>query len=195
MTDVYGEETEIIWDEAVIDASGHLVRHESKLLFEGYQNPESKFSHFRDDSSYVYFNSAESVTTNTSDDLNLKFGLNHNISDDVLYTINFTRLQFKQSEHGQRQEAGRVLDGGAAGDAPERLMAVQRHEQRDFVHRPRLSVLRDRYDWPAYTDRLSTAYNLKADITSKKWQNHQFKTGIQFIYNDLDENSINFPGA
>jgi hypothetical protein len=193
VTDVYGEETEIIWDENVIDAGGHHVRYDSKLLFEGYQNPESHFSHFRDDSSYVYFNSAERISTNVSDDLNLKFGLNHNISDDVLYTINFTRLQFKQVTTVNDKDPNQFTTAGLPATLPSGSYRYSGVSNRIWYTDPDYPYYVTCYDWPAYTDRLSTAYNVKADITSKKWQNHQFKTGIQFIYNDLDEKTINFP--
>ena len=193
VTDVYGGETEIIWDEAIIGADGHLVRHDSKLLFEGYQNPESHFSHFRDDSSYVYFNSAERVSTNKSDDLNLKFGLNHNISDDVLYTVSFTRLQFKQITTVDDKDPSEFTTAGLPATLPSGSWRYSGVSNRIWYTDPDYPYYVTCYDWPAYTNRLSTAYNLKADITSKKWENHQFKTGVQFIYNDLDEQTINFP--
>jgi hypothetical protein len=194
LTDVYGRESEVIWDEAILDAQGNLVRHESKLLFEGYQNPESKFSHFRDDSSYVYFNSANNVTTGTSDDLNLKVAINHNISDDVLYTVNLTRLQFNSLNTVDGQEPAEFATAGLPGTLPSGSWRYSGISSEDFYTDPDNPYFVTAYDWPAYTDRTTIAYNLKADITSKKWQNHQFKTGVQFIYNDLDENQINFPG-
>ncbi|MCI0478915.1 carboxypeptidase regulatory-like domain-containing protein, partial [Candidatus Uhrbacteria bacterium] len=194
LTDVYGRESEVIWDEAILDAQGNLVRHESKLLFEGYQNPESKFSHFRDDTSYVYFNSANNVTTGTSDDLNLKVAINHNISDDVLYTINLTRLQFNSLNTVDGQEPAEFATAGLPGTLPSGSWRYSGVSSEDFYTDPDNPYFVTAYDWPAYTDRTTVAYNLKADITSKKWRNHQFKTGVQFIYNDLDENQINFPG-
>jgi hypothetical protein len=194
LTDVYGRLGEVIWDEAIIDGEGNFVRHESKLLFEGYQNPESRFSHFRDDSSYVYFNSAENVTTGTSDDLNLKFAINHNISDDVLYTINFTRLRFKSLNTVNGKTPAEYSTAGVPGTLPSGSWRYSGISSEDFYTDPDNPYYVTAYDWPTYSNRITTAYNLKADITSKKWQNHQFRTGIQFIYNDLNENQINFPG-
>ncbi len=195
LTDVYGREGEVIWDEAILDGEGNFVRHESKLQFEGYQNPESKFSHFRDDSSYVYFNSAENVTTGTSNDLNLKFAINHNISDDVLYTINFTRLRFKSLNTVDGKTPSEFSTAGLPGTLPSGSWRYSGISSEDFYTDPDNPYYVTAYDWPAYTNRVTTAYNLKADITSKKWQNHQFKTGVQFIYNDLDENRSTSPAA
>jgi hypothetical protein len=194
LTDVYGREGEVIWDEAVIDGQGNFVRHESKLLFEGFQNPESRFSHFRDDSSYVYFNSADNVTTGTSDDLNLKVAINHNISDDVLYTVNFTRLRFKSLSTVNGKTPAEFSTAGTPGTLPSGSWRYSGISSEDFYTDPDNPYYVTAYDWPQYLDRITTAYNLKADITSKKWQNHQFKTGVQFIYNDLNDNQLNFPG-
>jgi hypothetical protein len=193
LTDVYGNETEVIWDEAIINSAGNLERYESKLLFEGFQNPESKFSHFRDDSSYVYFNSAERMVTNESNDLNLKFGLSHNISDDVLYTISFTRLRFKQVNTVDGKNPDEFSSAGLPVTLPSGSYRYSGVSNRIWYTDPDYPYFVTSYDWPQYTNRVSTAYNLKADITSKKWQNHQFKTGVQFIYNDLDEQAVNYP--
>ncbi|MGD1047921.1 MAG: TonB-dependent receptor [Candidatus Krumholzibacteriaceae bacterium] len=193
VTNVYGQETEIIWDEAIINGSGNLERYESKLLFEGYQNPESHYSHFRDDSSYVYFNSAENVATNKSDDVNLKLGLSHNISDDVLYTVSFTRLRFKQLTSVNNETPAEYSSAGLPATLPSGSWRYSGVSNRVYYTDPSYPYFADAYDWPAYTNRLSTTYNLKADLTSKKWMNHQFKTGVQFLYNDLDEETIDFP--
>jgi len=194
LTDVYGQETEVIWDEHIIGENGQGERYESQMLFEGFQNPESKFSHFRDDSSYVYFNSAENVTTGKSDDLNLKFGLNHNISDDVLYTVSFTRLRFKATNTVDDKEPNEFTTSGLPVTLPNGSWRYTGISDAIYYTDPDYPYFVTCYDWPQYTQRTSTAYNLKADLTSKKWENHQFKTGVQFIYNDLDEKSINSPG-
>jgi hypothetical protein len=195
LTNVYGEETEVIWDETIIGSDGSVVTHESKMLFEGYQNPESNYSHFRDDSSYVYFNSADNVATSKSDDLNLKFALNHNISDDVLYTISFTRLRFKEITSVDDKDPGEYLSAGLSATLPNGSYRYSGVSNRAWYTDADYPYFVTCYDWPAYTNRLSTAYNLKADITSKKWENHQFKTGVQLLYNDLDEETINFPAS
>ncbi|MDD4858489.1 MAG: hypothetical protein PHD74_10370, partial [Candidatus Krumholzibacteria bacterium] len=195
LTNVYGDETEVIWDEAIIGTDGNVVTHESKMLFEGYQNPESNYSHFRDDSSYVYFNSADNIATTKSDDLNLKFALNHNISDDVLYTISLTRLRFKEITSVDGKDPNEYSSAGEPTTLPNGSWRYSGVSNRNWYTDADYPYYVTCYDWPAYTNRLSTAYNLKADITSKKWENHQFKTGVQVLYNDLDEETINFPAS
>lgn len=194
LTDVFGAENEIIWDENVLDQNGQHVRYDSRMLFEGFQNPESKFSHFRDDSSYVYFNSAERVWNSTSDDLNLKVAINHNISDDVLYTVSLTRLQFKAYNTVDGKDPAEFETAGLPSTLPSGSWRYSGVSDQNFYTDPDYPYFVTCYDYPQYLNRLSTTYNLKADLTSKKWQNHQFKTGVQFIYNDLDEESRNSPG-
>jgi hypothetical protein len=193
LTDVYGQETEVIWDEAIIGATARDTLYESKMLFEGFQNPESHYSHFRDDSSYVYFNSAERIATRKSDDLNVKFGLSHNISDDVLYTVSFTRLRFKEINTVDNKQPSQFLTAGLPATLPSGSWRYSGVSDQNWYTDTDYPYFVTCYDWPAYTNRLSTAYNLKADITSKKWENHQFKTGVQVLYNDLDEETVNFP--
>jgi hypothetical protein len=189
-----GDEVEIIWDEAIINESGQRVRFESKVLFEGFQNPESGFSYFRDDSSYVYFNSAERTATTTSDNLNVKVALNHNISDDVLYTVNLSRVQFNTLQRVNDKEPGEYLTAGLPVILPDGSFTFSGVSNQLFYTDPDYPYFVTCYDYPNYIDRSTVTYILKTDLTSKKWENHRFKTGIQFIYNDLDEEQRLFPG-
>jgi hypothetical protein len=191
---IYGEEVEVIWDEAVIDQNGDLERYDSKVLFEGFQNPESKFSHFRDDSSYVYFNSAERTTMNENNNLNLKFAMNHNISDDVLYTINMSRSQFNRFSTVDGKSPAEFNTSGLPSILPSGSYRFSGVSNELFYTDPDYPYFVTAYDFPRYQDRNSVTYTLKADLTSKKWANHKFKTGIQFIYNDLNEELRVYPG-
>jgi hypothetical protein len=193
LTNTFGEEVEVIWDEAIIDGNSHLERYESKLLFEGFQNPESKFSHFQDDSSYVYFNSAERTATGRSDNLNLKLSVNHNISDEVLYTINMSRTQFNNKTQVGDKAPSDYSTSGLPATLPSGSWRYSGVSFQNFYTDPNYPYYVTSYDYPVYNDQTSIMYNFKADLTSKKWQNHSFKTGIQLIYNDLDEDLINYP--
>ncbi len=191
---IYGEEVEIIWEEQILDENGQEVRKESKMLFEGFQNPDSKFSHFRDDSSYVYFNSASRTGTRTDDNLQIKLALNHNISDDVLYTINLSRSQFDRFYSVNGKDPSEYLTAGQPVILPGGTFQFGGVSNTVYYTDPEYPFFLTAYDYPQYRDRTSVIYTLKADITSQKWNNHRFKTGIQFIYNDLNDLQINYPG-
>lgn len=194
LTNIYGEEVEVIWDEAIINANDETVRYESRMLFEGFQNPESKFSHFKEDSSYIYFNSAERTGTTESDNLQIKFAINHNISDDVLYTINFSRAQFKRFVTVNDKEPQAFATAGLPVILPNGAFRFSGVSDALFYTDPDYPYYVTAYDDPFYQDRESIIYTLKADLTSRKWTNHQFKTGFQVLYNDLNEEVRYSPG-
>lgn len=194
LTNTLGEDTEVIWDEAIINGNGEQERYESRLLFEGFQNPESKYSHFRDDSSYVYFNSADNTATNKSNNLNLKVSLNHNLSDQVLYTINLSRTQFHNKVTVHDQAPTDYATSGLPATLPSGSWRYSGVSLQNFYTDPSYPYYVTAYDYPVWNDQTSITYNLKADLISKKWEHHSFKTGVQLIYNDLNENLINYPG-
>jgi hypothetical protein len=197
---IYGEETEIIWDERIVNQNGETEGYDSKILFEGFQNPDSKFSYFRDDSSYVYFNSAENTNVSTSDNLNIKMALNHNINDNLLYTINLSRSQFdrftsvKDPITGELKNPEDFLAAGQPVILPSGTFQFSGVSNSIWYTDPDYPYFVTAYDAPFYQDRSSVIYTFKADLTSQQWAGHRFKTGVQFIYNDLNDEAINFPG-
>ncbi|HUV37147.1 MAG TPA: TonB-dependent receptor [Patescibacteria group bacterium] len=195
LTNIYGEEVEVIWDEAIVNAQGETERYESRLLFEGFQNPESKFSHFRDDSSFVYFNSAERTGTIETDNLQLKVAINHNVSDDVLYTVNFSRSQFNRFVTVDGKSPEEFSTAGGPVILPNGAFRFSGISDVLWYTDPDYPYFVTAYDDPYYQDRESVIYTLKADLTSRKWTNHQFKTGVQLLYNDLNEEVRYYPGS
>ena len=197
---IYGEETEIIWEEQVVNSQGQ-TNYQNKVLFEGFQNPDSKFSYFRDDSSYVYFNSAERTNVAVSNNLNMKVALNHNLNDNLLYTINISRSQFDRTVSVQDPVTGELknpqdyLVAGTPAILPSGVFMLSGVSNSIFYTDPEYPYFVDAYDFPYYQDRSSVIYTAKADITSQQWFGHVFKTGIQFIYNDLNDRAINSPGS
>ncbi|MBN1164389.1 MAG: carboxypeptidase regulatory-like domain-containing protein [Candidatus Krumholzibacteriota bacterium] len=195
LENIYGEEVEVIWDESILDETGSVERYESKMLFEGFQNPDSKFSHFRDDSSYVYFNSADRTGTSKSDNLQFKIALNHNVDDDLLYTINLSRSQFNRFVSVDDKDPEDFLTAGRPIILPSGAYQFSGVSNAVWYTDPDYPYFLTCYDDPTYTDRKSVIYTVKADVTSQKWSNHRFKTGVQFIYNDLNEEAITYPGS
>ncbi len=194
LTDVYGNEVEVIWDERIINPDGETVGYESRQLFEGFQNPECKFSHFKNDSSYVYFNSAERTATTTTDRLHMKFQLNHIISDDVSYSVKMSRAQFSRLSTVDDKEPSQFNVAGKPVIMPSGNYRYTGVTNAYFYTDPDYPYYITAYDFPRYHDRKSVVYTLKADLTSQKWEGHRFKTGIQLIYNDLNEEYRYNPG-
>ncbi len=192
---VYGEEVEIIWDEAIIDQNADTLTYENKVLFEGIQNPESKFSHFRDDSSYVYFNSAERVDLSESDNLQLRLQLNHQLNDNVLYKFTLSRAQFDRLRTVNGKEPAEYNTAGGPTILPDGSYLFGGVSNNQFYTDPDYPYFVTGYDYPYYQDRSSIIYTLRSDLTSTQWKGHKFKTGIELTYNDLNEAQIYYPGS
>jgi len=193
--DVYGNEVEIIWDEAVLDQDGRVETYDSKVLFEGFRNPDSKFSHFRDDSSYVDFNSAERMGTNENKSLHLKFALNHNITDDIFYSIKTSRAYFYSFSSVNGQDPEDFTTGGQPLVLPGGIFNARGESNTVWYTDPDNPYYVTAYDAPFYMNRNTTVYTVKADITSKMWEGHTSKAGIQFLYNDINEFTLYYPGS
>ena len=134
------------------------------------------------------------TATTTSDNFNLKVALNHNISDDILYTINVSRVQFNRLESVNDKEPAEYLTAGLPVILPNGTFQFSGVSNQLYYTDPDYPYFTTCYDYPSYRDRQSVTYIAKADLTSKKWENHRFKTGFQFIYNDLDEEHRLYPG-
>lgn len=184
----------ILWDESVYDAGGQFVNHKSWLLFEGFQYPQSHFSNFQDDSSYVFFNSATRTPEITNENLQFKVNFNHNIKENLLYSINASVLTFNRTSTVDGKSPEQFATAGlptilASGDTLKGGVSDQAFYTDDSY-----PYFITAYDYPAYGDRHSVQYLLKGDITSEQFRGHRIRSGVQLIYNDLDQDTRVFPG-
>jgi hypothetical protein len=195
LENIHGEEVEVIWDEQVIAQDGSVESYESKMLFEGFQEPESKFSHFRDDSSYVYFNSAEHTLTTTSKNLSLKVRLDHRIGDDFSYTVAVSRLRFDTVTDVGGKEPREYETAGEPVILPSGAYRFSGISNRDFYTDGDYPYLVTCYDYPYYGKRANTFYALKADMTSTNFGRHGIASGLRMIYSETSENEVYYPGS
>ncbi|MEE9269478.1 MAG: TonB-dependent receptor [Candidatus Krumholzibacteria bacterium] len=181
----------ILWDEAV--TGGGEVGRKPWVLFEGFQFPFSEFSHEREDSSFVFFNSATRSPDVKTDNLQLKLAFNHSISDKVLYTIRLSRLEFNLT----RSVGGKAPQDYASAGLPVTLPGGTFLEggvsQAAWYTDPDHPYFVTAYDFPVYTKRKSIQYLFRSDVTSERLAGHRIKTGLQFIYNDLNNDNRVFP--
>jgi len=196
INDVYGNEVEVVWDEAVLDEQGELEKYQSKQMFEGFRNPDSKFSYFRDDSSFVEINSAANQTTRENQNLHVKFGINHTVSEDVLYSVNVSRATFNTYTTVKGKDPEDFTTGGRPVVMPGGSFEFNGVSNTVWYTDPDNPYLvTASYDAPFYMDRNVTVYTAKADLTVLSWEGHEAKTGIQFLYNDLDDFILYYPAS
>jgi len=201
-----GQTITVVWDEEIIDQTTGLVAyHKPWALFEGYQFPRSDFKPFlRDpggaDSAFVAFNSSERTPEVVSNNLQFKLGFNHNITSKLLYTLKLSRLQLhttnavtdqfgNQKTPAEYETAGLPVDlPGNEDDGEVIITNAQWYTDQDepyFV---------TAYDNPFYTNQRTVQYLFRGDLTSEQLKGHRMRTGLQLIYNDLQDDERVFPG-
>ncbi len=183
----------ILWDEAIKDGD-QIVGYKPWMLFSGYQFPESKFSNFQDDSSYVFFNSADRTPETIDENLQLKLGFNHSLSDKVLYTVNVSRAEFVQTRTVDGKSPGQYDTAGLPTTMPDGTVIQSGVSQAVWYTDADNPYFITAYDYPFYRDRKSITWLFKTDLTSEQVQGHRMKTGVQFIYNELNQDDRTEPG-
>ncbi|MFH1755390.1 MAG: TonB-dependent receptor [Candidatus Latescibacterota bacterium] len=186
--------TTVLWDKAILAPDQTTVTgYESMVLFNGFQFPFSEFSNFREDSSFVPFNSASRTPEAENDNLHLKIAFNHNISSKLLYSIKVHRLvlnslqtvdgkspaEFSSAGLPVTLANGTYLEGG--------ITAATWYTDQDYPY------FITSYDYPYYSKDKTVQYLMRSDVTSEQFKGHRIKTGIQLIYNDLTQDERVFP--
>lgn len=181
----------ILWDEAMAGAS---EKYKPWVLFEGFQFPHSKFSHFQEDSSYVFFNSAERTPEVESQNLQVKLALNHNVSDELLYELRVSRLEFNQLRSVGGKEPYEYDTAGLPVTLPNGTYLEGGVSQATWYTDANHPYFVTAYDFPAYSKQKAVQYLLRGDLTSLHARNHSIKGGFQGIYNDIDNDERLYPG-
>jgi hypothetical protein len=184
----------LLWDEAILDANNQIVGYRPWVLFSGYQFPESQFSNFKDDSSYVFFNSADRTPETINENLQLKLGFNHSLSDKLLYTVNLSRAEFVQSRTVDGKTPAEFSTAGLPTTLPDGTIIQSGVSQAVWYTDSNHPYFITAYDYPFYRDRTSVTWLFKSDITSEQLQGHRLKSGVQFIYNELNQDDRIEPG-
>ncbi len=194
------EPVTLLWDEAILDDLGRVLGYRSWVLFQGFQFPESQFSNFQDDSSYVFFNSASHTPETLDESLQLKLGFNHNLTDKLLYSINVSRAGFQQVRTiidpvtGEKKSPEDYWTAGLPTTLPDGTLLQGGVSQAVWYTDSNEPYFITAYDYPFYRDRHSVTYLVKSDITSEQIKGHRMKAGIQYIRNVLDQDDRTEPG-
>jgi len=190
----------ILWDEAIVDGNGAVQGFRPWILFEGFQHPFSQFSNFQDDSSYVFFNSPSSTADVKNNNFQLKFDFNHNLSEDLLYTVKFSRLEFNRLQSVNGKSPAQYNSAGLASELPSTDLETGGNtvlengiSQATWYTDPDFPYFVTAYDMPYYLERNTVTYLAKADITSEQVKGHRIKGGVQFIYNNMVQDERVFP--
>lgn len=190
----------LLWDEAVLDETGRVLGYRSWMLFSGYQFPESEFSNFQDDSSYVFFNSASHTPETMDESFQYKLGFNHNLTNKVLYTVNVSYARFDQKRTildpvtGEEKAPADYWTAGLPTTLPDGTVLQGGVSQAVWYTDADSPYFITAYDYPFYRDRRSETWLVKGDITSEQFKGHRLKAGGQYLWNYLNQDDRTEPG-
>jgi outer membrane receptor protein involved in Fe transport len=197
-----GEIATVVWDEAVIGSNG-AVSYKPWALFEGFQRGASDFKPFLTapqgaDSAYVPFNSAMTTPQVQSENLQLKLGFTHNINPKLLYTLKVSRLDLKTEssvldEFGDQKSPAEFTTAGLPVTLPDGTYLNAGVSSPVWYTDDNFPYFVTAYDYPFFSDQHSLQYLFKGDVVSDQFRGHRIKTGIQLLYNDLNDDERVFP--
>jgi hypothetical protein len=138
-----------------------------------------RFSAELEDSTFVPYNAAEH-TPNVEDNFNqVKLVWNQSLSQATFYSVKVSRYAFEYDYRVKSQEPweynGRFPD-----------------QWRNAIDFTTSRFFATNGDYPQFADRDTRTYSFKTDWTHKVGR-HQFKSGLEGVYNDLSLLSIDFP--
>ena len=138
-----------------------------------------EFSQRQEGPNWLYYNGPEHTPDYTNDWRQYKLVWNHTLSEGTIYTLKLSNNKFQFTED--------VL-----GQLPWEYEGRYPDQWRDRIHFTFHPFFATNGDYPSYSVRNTETWNLKTDWTSKLGR-HQMKTGVEFIYNDLELFSVDFP--
>jgi len=137
------------------------------------------FSEQQPDPNWLYYNAPEHTPDYSNKFQQYKVVWSHTLSQGTFYTLKLSSHSFKYNEQ--------VLD-----QLPWEYQADYPDQWRNRLHLTFHDFFATNGDIPSYSQRNTSVWTLKTDWTSQVGR-HKVKTGLDFIYNDLDFFSIDYP--
>jgi outer membrane receptor protein involved in Fe transport len=168
----------------------------AKPAFVGARNPDGLFSTVQEDSSYVELNQANFGPQFESTSGQFQVGWTHTLSETTFYTIKLARVQFQNlASTGDFKVPQAFLSGGLDGPGVFGGQTRQYSGASDYYTDEANPVfITDGSDWIRYRDSRNDVYSFNFDLTSQRYEGHWMKTGVRVVYNDLQNETLVFPG-
>lgn len=186
----------VVWDETVQAPDGSIT-YKPWALFEGFQRGPGDFKPFLTapqgaDSAFVPFNSAMHTPETRSENLQLKLGFSHNITSKLLYTLKLSRLDLRSkssvlNEFGEQKDPASFSTAGLPVTLPDGTFLNAGVSNAVWYTDDDFPYFVTAYDYPFYADQHTTQYLFKGDVVSDQYKGHRIKTGVQVLYNDLND--------
>ncbi|HOX26742.1 MAG TPA: TonB-dependent receptor [Candidatus Krumholzibacteria bacterium] len=162
-------------------------------LFDGYRYPYSGFSTVAEDSSYTAFNAADNNLEASTFSQSAKLFWKHRLDESTFYTLAFALVAFDTRQDVNGQDPFAYNHGGVWSPDLFSGQASIYQGGSDYYSDELNPLFITTSDYPFWAEQYSRTYSARFDLTSARWEGHLVRTGLQLIYNDLQELDISSP--
>lgn len=159
-------------------------------LFVGHTYSLSSYSTVAEDSSYTAFNSANRAAESSSYSQSSKLLWKHRLDGATFYTVALALVAFDTRTNVNGQDPYSYNHGG--------VLSPNVFSSQANIYLVGTDYYTDRLnpwfvttsDFPSWAEQYSRTYSLRFDLTSARWEGHLIRTGVNLVYNDLEEHQI-----
>ena len=163
--------------------------------FEGFRYPYSAYSTVAEDSSYTSFNSADNAIQTSNFSQSSKLFWRHRLDSATFYTVALAMVTFDSRANVNGKDPYLYNHGG--------IYSPDVFSGQSAVYQVGTDWTTDQYnplyittsDYPYWSKQFSRTYSMRFDLTSARWAGHLVRTGLVFVYNDLEELAIVQPAV
>jgi len=174
-------------------ADNRLYTVAAQPLFDGFRYPYSSFSTVAEDSSYTSFNAANNNLRSSTFSQSAKLFWKHRLDESTFYTLALALVAFDTQSDVNGQDPFQYNHGGVWSPDLFGGQASIYQAGSDYYTDELNPLYITTSDFPYWSEQYSRTYSLRFDLTSARWEGHLVKTGLQLIYNDLEELDISSP--
>ncbi len=175
-------------------ADNRLYTVVAQPVFEGYRYPYSRFSTVQEDSSYTAYNAANNNAESSTFSQSSKLVWKHRLDGSTFYTVALALVAFDTRTNVNGKDPYEYHHGGIWSPDVFGGQANIYQTGSDYYTDPLNPLYVTTSDFPFWSEQYSRTYSLRFDLTSARWEGHLIKTGINLVYNDLEELAISQPG-
>jgi len=162
-------------------------------VFDGFRYPYSEFSTVAEDSSYAAFNSANNDLESSTFSQSAKLFWKHRLDETTFYTVALALVAFDTKQDVNGNDPYQYNHGGVwSPDLFSGALSIYQAGS-DYYTDQFNPLYVTSSDYPYWSEQYSRTYSLRFDLTSARWEGHLVKTGLQLVYNDLEQLDIAYP--
>lgn len=174
-------------------ADNRIYTVAAQPAFEGFIYPYSDFSTVAEDSSYTSFNAANSNLEGSSLSQATKLHWRHRLDEATFYTLSLALVSFDTRQNVNGQDPYQYNHGGVSSPGLFGGQASIYQAASDYYTDQFNPLYITTSDFPFWSEQYSRTYSTRFDLTSARWEGHLVKTGLQLVYNDLEQLDIASP--